>query len=84
MHGVVVKYNPGILGRNWIHLQDGTGEAADGSNDITVTTAEDVIVAMGDLVIATGTAVLDKNLGEGYAYPIVIENARVAAAKRMN
>jgi hypothetical protein len=84
VHGVVVKYNPGILGRNWIHLQDGTGRAADGSDDITITTAEDVTVAVGDVVTVTGTAVLDKNLGQGYAYPIVIENARVSAAKRTN
>jgi hypothetical protein len=77
VRGRVVKFNPGILGKNWIHLQDGTGSAANNSNDITVTTAEDVAVSLGDTIIVTGTVVLDKNLGEGYAYAIVIENARV-------
>jgi hypothetical protein len=82
IHGVVVKYNPGILGRNWIHLQDGTGKAADGSNDVAVTSADDVPVKVGDTLVVTGTAVVDKNIGDGYQYPVLVENARISSVKK--
>jgi hypothetical protein len=78
----VVKFNGGILGHNWVHLQDGTGKAADGSNDITVTTPEDLMVAVGDTITVTGTIAIDKDLGAGYVYPVLIENARQAGATK--
>jgi hypothetical protein len=78
VRGKVVKFNGGILGRNWIHLQDGTGTTADSTNDITVTTGEDVVVKVGDTIAITGTVVLDKDFGAGYAYGTLIENARLA------
>jgi hypothetical protein len=81
IHGVVVKFNAGILGQTWIHLQDGTGQAADGSNDVTVTSAEDVAVKPGDTVVATGTVGVDKNIGAGYSYPVIVEHARVTVSK---
>ncbi len=75
VRGKVVKYNGGILGVNWIHLQDGTGKAADGSNDITVTT--DVEVRPGDVITVTGTVTLNRDLGSGYFYPVIIEHATI-------
>ena len=78
VHGKVVKFNGGILGKNWIHLQDGTGKTADSTNDITVTTGEDVVVKVGDTIAITGTVVLDKDFGAGYAYGTLIENGRLA------
>jgi hypothetical protein len=73
VHGKVVKVNNGIMGRNWIHVQDGTGEA--GSNDLTVTT--DAVVKVGDLVLVKGTAAIDKDFGAGYKYDLIVENAEV-------
>lgn len=81
VRGVVVKYNAGILGLTWIHLQDGTGKADDGSNDITVTTTQEVAVQPGDTVIAAGTVGLDKNIGSGYSYPVIVENAKITVSK---
>jgi hypothetical protein len=75
VRGKVVKFNGGILDRNWLHLQDGTGKAADGSNDLTVTTSDDLKV--GDIVTITGTVGIDRDFTAGYAYPVIIENARV-------
>jgi hypothetical protein len=77
VRGRVVKFNGGILGRNWIHLQDGTGKPADNSNDITVMANEDVNVKVGDTITIAGTVVLDKDLGSGYAYATVIDNGRL-------
>jgi hypothetical protein len=75
VRGRVVKFNGGILGVNWIHLQDGTGQAADGSNDITVTS--DMTATVGDVVTVTGVVALNKDLGSGYSYPVIIERAKV-------
>jgi Aspartyl/asparaginyl-tRNA synthetases len=82
IHGRVVKFNGGILGHTWVTLRDGTGKAADNTNDITVTTDEDVVANVGDTITVTGTVVLDKDLGAGYAYAAVIENARVVGSKK--
>jgi hypothetical protein len=73
VRGKVMKFNGGILDRNWIHLQDGSGKAADGTNDLLVTS--DGAVAVGDLVIATGTVAVDKDFTAGYAYKVMIEKA---------
>jgi hypothetical protein len=73
--GRVVKYNAAILGRNWFHIQDGSGELADGTNDITVTTATDLKV--GDVVTVTGKVAVDKDFGAGYTYTVMLEDATV-------
>jgi len=71
--GKVVKYNSGILGRNWLHLQDGSGEPAMKNNDITVTTDQNAKV--GDVVTVRGTLSVQKDFGAGYSYPVIIEDA---------
>jgi len=75
IRGRVVKFNENILGRNWIHLQDGSGSPADGNGDLTVTT--DAVVTLGATVVASGTVVLDKDFGAGYSYPILLEQATI-------
>ncbi|MEI6668580.1 MAG: OB-fold nucleic acid binding domain-containing protein [Acidobacteriota bacterium] len=76
VRGKVVKFNGGILGVNWIHLQDGTGSAKDGTHDITVTSTENA--KMGDVVTVTGKVTLNKDFGAGYSYAVIIEGASVA------
>jgi len=71
----VVKVNTGIMGKNWLHLRDGSGSAADGSNDILVTTKD--IAALGDVVSVKGTVRTDVNLGSGYTYAVLIEDVAV-------
>jgi hypothetical protein len=78
LRGKVVKYNGGILGVNWIHLQDGSGNAADGSNDITVTSES--ACKVGDVISVTGTVAIDKDLGAGYKYPVIIERATISVS----
>lgn len=75
VRGKVVKVNRGILDRNWIHLQDGSGSAADRTNDLTVTTAAEVNV--GDIVTMSGVLATGKDLGSGYAYDVILEKAVV-------
>ncbi len=71
IRGKVVKYNPGILGRNWIHLADGTGTAAARTNDVLVTSSGETKV--GAVVLVKGTVRTDQDFGAGYAYPVMIE-----------
>ena len=77
VHGRVVKFSKEIMGKNWIHLRDGTG--AKGSNDVTITTQ--AITARGALVTAKGTAAVDRDFGFGYHYPLLIEDAKITVAK---
>ena len=73
MRGKVVKFTPEIMGKNWIHLQDGTGAA--GTSDLTVTTSASA--KTGDTVTVKGILVVDKDFGYGYAYDVIIEDAEV-------
>jgi hypothetical protein len=70
--GQVTKYNSGIMGKNWIHIQDGT-EHKDGF-DLTVTT--DIAAALGDIITFEGKISLDRDFGYGYKYDVIMEDAK--------
>lgn len=74
VRGKVVKFNGGIMGRNWAHLQDGSGKP--GTDDITVTTNQSAKV--GDIVSATGVMATNKDFGGGYSYEVIIEDAAIS------
>jgi ribosomal protein S17 len=73
VRGKVVKFSPEIMGKNWIHLQDGTG--AQGTNDLTVTTK--AMVKVGDTVLVNGPVSVGKDFGYGYKYDVIVEDAQV-------
>jgi hypothetical protein len=73
LKGVVTKFNGGIMSRNWIHLQDGTG--FESYKDITVTTND--IAKVGETIVVEGTLVLDKDFGSGYKYDAIVEEAKI-------
>lgn len=75
LHAQVVKFSPAIMGKNWMHLRDGSGSAADGTNDILVTTADKTKV--GDVITVTGVVRLDKDFGAGYVYKVLIEDGNI-------
>jgi hypothetical protein len=77
VRGRVVKVTSGVMGRNWLHIRDGSG--ADGTNDLTVTTSQSAKV--GDLVLVSGKAAVDKDFGAGYQYGILLEDASVQIEK---
>jgi hypothetical protein len=76
VRGRVVKVSQGIMSRNWVHLQDGTGEQEKGTHNLVATTRD--LPAVGDTVTATGTFAKDKDFGAGYLYKAIIEDATVA------
>ena len=73
VRGQVVKVSAGIMGKNWVHLQDGSGSAADGSHDLIVTTQDRP--AVGEVVQARGTVRTDVDIGSGYRYAVLVEGA---------
>jgi hypothetical protein len=73
MKGQVVKINEEVMGKNWIHIQDGT---KDGENfDLTITTLDKVKV--DDVVTFEGTITLKKDFGAGYFYELIMEDAKL-------
>ena len=74
IRGKVVKVNAGIMGKNWLHIRDGSGEA--GTNDLTVTTTG-VVPDVGDTVLVTGALGLNRDFGMNYKYPVIVEDAEV-------
>ena len=73
VRGMVTKYNDKIMGKNWVHIQDGT--EADGKYDLTLTTDDEVKV--GELVTFEGSVALNKDFGFGYSYEVLIELAKL-------
>lgn len=71
--GKVTKYSSDILGKNWIHVEDGTDFL--GKFDLTVTTKQEVKV--GDSVVAEGRIVLNKDFGSGYFFEVLMEDATI-------
>ena len=72
VHGRCIKVNNQIMGKNWVHLHDGSTEA---SKDLTITTQDEVLV--GTTVIMEGKIMLNKDFGAGYKYDIIMEEAHV-------
>ena len=75
VRGKVVKVSKGIMGKNWVHLQDGSGDAGKGTNNLVVTTQD--VPKVGDVVTARGTLYKDKDFGAGYLYKVIVEEATV-------
>ena len=75
VRGKVVKFSEGIMNRNWVHLQDGTGDAKKGTHDLVVTT--DGTAKPGETVTVRGVLASDKDFGYGYAYSVIVEKAEL-------
>lgn len=71
----VVKVTNGVMGRNWLHVRDGSGSDASQDSDLIITTVD--AAQVGDEVSATGVVHTDKDLGSGYAYKVLIEDAKL-------
>ena len=72
VRGRVVKFTPAVMGKNWMHVQDGSGSAG----DLAVSTA--ATAKIGDLVLVRGKLGTDRDLGAGYRYDIIVEDATVS------
>ncbi|HAW53238.1 MAG TPA: hypothetical protein DCX54_13070 [Flavobacteriales bacterium] len=73
LSGTCVKINKAIMGRNWIHLKDGSMD----SYDLVITSDENV--PMGNFVTMKGVVALDKDFGASYQYELIVEDGRLVA-----
>ena len=73
VYGKVAKFNKNIMGKNWIHLQDGS--EFEGNYDLTVTSMD--VTSVGEIVKLKGTITLNKDFGAGYSYAVIMEEAKL-------
>ena len=69
----VMKVNKNILGTNWITIQDGTGSAPE---DMLIALSSD-IAGIADTITISGTIKTGINLGAGYKFKVVIDEASI-------
>ncbi|MDR4498461.1 MAG: DNA-binding protein [Candidatus Scalindua sp.] len=75
VRGKVMKVSLGIMGKNWLHIQDGTGEQKNNTHDLVVTTQDQPSV--DDIVKVNGILYRDKDFGSGYKYEVIVEEAQI-------
>lgn len=75
LRGKVVKFLAEIMGKNWIHVRDGSG--SQGTNDLTVTVPPHIVAKVGDTVLVKGLVTVEKDFGYGYKYDVILEDAQV-------
>ncbi|MFZ2950669.1 MAG: hypothetical protein WA003_14430 [Desulfuromonadaceae bacterium] len=73
--GKVVKVSSGIMGKNWIHIQDGTGNQAKKNHNLVCTTQD--MADVGDVVTVSGVLAKDKDFGGGYKYSAIVEESTI-------
>ncbi|PKP31774.1 MAG: hypothetical protein CVU00_12340 [Bacteroidetes bacterium HGW-Bacteroidetes-17] len=69
--GLVGKVNKAVMGKNWIHLQDGTNFS--GNFDLTITSQD--MANTDEIATFEGLISLNKNFGSGYFYELIMEDA---------
>lgn len=71
IQGEVVKVTPNIMGKNWIHLQDGSGDPMKNTHDLVVTSSE--LPAIGKVLTFEGKVTVDRDFGYSYQYDLLVE-----------
>jgi hypothetical protein len=69
--GKCIKLNANIMGKNWVHLQDGTMD----EYDLVITT--DAIVHEGESATFKALVSADQNFGAGYQYELILEKGEL-------
>lgn len=73
--GQVVKFTANIMGKNWLHIQDGTGDPQQNTHDLVATCNEQA--EKGDVVTIEGVLAANKDFGYGYKYNVIVEDVKV-------
>jgi hypothetical protein len=71
--GKIVKVSQQIMGRDWVHIEDGTGTKLEKNNKLIFRTTH-AGVAVDDEVVAKGVLFTNKDFGYGYYYPVIVED----------
>lgn len=78
VRGKVMKVLPKIMGLNWVHIQDGTGNPSENSHDLVVTTSMQQPKEGWDVVTVKGVVGANKDFGAGYTYAVILEQAEIS------
>lgn len=73
VRGKVMKVSKQIMGKNWVHIQDGTGYAMSSTHDLVITTQAEP--ETGSIVTFNGTLHANRDFGFGYKYAAIVEDA---------
>ena len=76
VRGTIVSVTANVMGTNFVHVRDGSGDAASATHDLTLKVAENP-PQVGDEALFEGTVATDVDLGAGYKYPVIIEAGRI-------
>jgi hypothetical protein len=75
VRGLVTKVTPNVLGATFLHVHDGSGDAASQTDDLAIKTLDQP--TRGDIVIFEGVLRSDVDVGAGYRYKALLEDATV-------
>ena len=75
VRGKVMKVSRMIMGKNWLHIQDGTGNPLKNQHDLVVTTMADP--AEHAVITVEGILHANRDFGAGYKYEAIIEDAQI-------
>lgn len=75
VRGKVMKISRMIMGKNWLHIQDGTGNPLKNQHDLVATTTEEP--AEGSVITIEGVLAAERDFGAGYKYEVIVEDAKV-------
>ena len=75
VRGKVMKISRMIMGKNWIHIQDGTGNPLKNQHDLVVTSMEEP--KEGTIVTIVGALNYERDFGAGYKYEVIVEDATI-------
>lgn len=70
VRGQVVRFTPSVLGTNWVRIRDSSA-----ANDLVIPTDE--MCQVNDIVLVEGRIELNKDLGQGFVIPLVVEEATI-------
>jgi len=76
VQGKVVKFSAKIMGKNWIHLQDGSGDPLNNTHDLVITTSAEPPKDK-DIITVEGVVRANKDFGAGYSYVVIVEEAKI-------
>lgn len=70
VRGKVYRFTPNVLNANWVRLIDGST-----AENLLVSTAAEV--AVDDVILVEGRIELNRDLGQGYVIPVILEDSHV-------
>ena len=73
--GRVTSYTERVMGRNWIHLADGT--SAGSNQELVINSTGSTRV--GAVITVKGVVAINEDLGHGYQYAVLIKDAELTA-----